>query len=168
MSVGTNLLGVFTSPLTVSLLFKSSGFKVQLDVKSLLMELLITIALPMIIGYVPPLFSSHPEALQALIPAVARFAKKFATILKLLSSLFLCLVPWVKMSASRDRLLALNLLQIVYSILLILVVHFFFLIYGICKLVKAPLPATKALALTCSMKTLPIAMTSRSVVSSPL
>ncbi|KAK8796848.1 hypothetical protein WA538_000076 [Blastocystis sp. DL] len=151
LSVGTNLLGVFTSPLTVSLLFKSSGFKVQLDVKSLLMELLITIALPMVIGY----------ALQALIPAVARFAKKFATVLKLLSSLFLCLVPWVKMSVSRDRLLALNLLQILYSILLILVVHyiFFFLIYGICKLVKAPLPATKALALTCSMKTLPIAMT---------
>ena len=29
------------------------------------------------------------------------------------------------------------------------------------------LPATKALALTCSMKTLPIAMTSRSVASSP-
>ena len=55
---------------------------------------------------------------------MARFAKKFATVLKLLSSLFLCLVPWVKMNVSRDRLLALNLLQILYSILLILVVHY--------------------------------------------
>ena len=54
LSVGTNLLGVFISPLSVSILFRSSGFKVQLDVTSLLIELLLTIALPMVIGYVIP------------------------------------------------------------------------------------------------------------------
>ena len=52
--MGTNLLGVFISPLSVSILFRSSGFKVQLDVTSLLIELLLTIALPMVIGYVIP------------------------------------------------------------------------------------------------------------------
>ena len=52
--MGTNLLGVFISPLSVSILFRSSGFKVQLDVTSLLIELLLTIALPMVIGYVVP------------------------------------------------------------------------------------------------------------------
>ncbi|KNB44142.1 putative sodium metabolite cotransporter chloroplastic [Blastocystis sp. subtype 4] len=151
LSVGTNLLGVFISPLSVSILFRSSGFKVQLDVTSLLIELLLTIALPMVIGY----------TLQATIPAVAKFVKKASNILKVLSSLFLCMVPWVKMSASRDRLLSLDLLSLLYSLILIFVVHYIFLIltYLLCLVTKTPLPAMKALTLTCSMKTLPIAMT---------
>lgn len=33
-------------------------------------------------------------------------------------------------------------------------------VYSVCRLSKAPLPATKAVTLTCPMKTLPIAMTS--------
>lgn len=52
LSVSTNLLGVFICPISISLLFNSSGFEVELDVKSLLIELLLTIALPMCIGYV--------------------------------------------------------------------------------------------------------------------
>ena len=52
LSVVTNLLGVFICPLSISLLFNSSGFKVELDIVSLLIELLLTIALPMVIGYV--------------------------------------------------------------------------------------------------------------------
>lgn len=92
---------------------------------------------------------------------MAKFVKKTSNILKVLSSLFLCMVPWVKMSTSRDRLLDLNLLSLLYSLILIFVVHYIFLIvtYLLCKVTKTPLPATKALTLTCSMKTLPIAMT---------
>lgn len=52
--MSTSLIGVFTSPIAVSLLFKSSNISVTLDVKSILMELLLTIALPMVIGYVSP------------------------------------------------------------------------------------------------------------------
>lgn len=35
------------------------------------------------------------------------------------------------------------------------------IVYGVCRATKTPLPAVKALTLTCPMKTLPIAMTSR-------
>lgn len=66
------------------------------------------------------------------------------------------------MSESREQLLALDILSIVYSLLIILVVHYGFMLISFlyCKLTKADLPAEKAFVLTCSMKTLPIAMTS--------
>ena len=48
----SNLLGVFISPVTTSLLFSSSGASFKLDIVSLLIELLTIIALPMVIGYV--------------------------------------------------------------------------------------------------------------------
>ena len=65
--MSTSLLGVFISPISVSLLFKSSNITVTLDVTSILLELLLTIALPMAIGYVlsPPLLltAAHPVVL---------------------------------------------------------------------------------------------------------
>ena len=48
----SNLLGVFASPFTTSILFASSGLQVKLDILSLLIELLTIIALPMVLGYV--------------------------------------------------------------------------------------------------------------------
>ncbi|KAM7457494.1 hypothetical protein BLSTO_01751 [Blastocystis sp. subtype 1] len=151
LSVMSNLLGVFISPVTTSLLFRSSGTSFKLDIVSLLIELLTIIALPMVIGYCAQLF----------IPAVARFAKRFSSLLKVLSSLFLCLVPWVKMSASSDKLKTMSLVDLALSIVIIIVVHYVFLLFTelVCKLTKSPTPITKSLALSCSMKTLPIAMT---------
>lgn len=67
------------------------------------------------------------------------------------------------MSASSDKLKALNLVDLLYSILINIAVHYFFIvvIYILCIITRSPLPVTKSLVLSCSMKTLPIAMTSR-------
>lgn len=72
------------------------------------------------------------------------------------------MVPWVKMSESREQLLSLSLLNLVYVLIIILIVHyiFFILSYLYCLVFKVDDSAKKALVLSCSMKTLPIAMTS--------
>lgn len=57
----SNLLGVFISPVTTSLLFRSSGTSFKLDIVSLLIELLTIIALPMVIGYVLIRVWLHPS-----------------------------------------------------------------------------------------------------------
>ena len=120
----------------------------------------------------PPPALQSPSSLRIIIPAVARFAKRFSSLLKVFSSLFLCLVPWVKMSASSDKLKTMSLVDLALSIVIIIVVHYVyapsfgmicrFLLFTelVCKLTKSPTPITKSLALSCSMKTLPIAMTS--------
>ena len=64
----SNLLGVFISPVTTSLLFHSSGTDFKLDVVSLLIELLTIIALPMVIGYVVHLAWLHPSVLNSSFP----------------------------------------------------------------------------------------------------
>ena len=71
------------------------------------------------------------------------------------------------MSASSDKLKALSLIDLFYSILLNIVVHYVFilLIYILCMCTRSPLPVTKSLVLSCSMKTLPIAMTSTRTLS---
>lgn len=68
----------------------------------------------------------------------------------------------MKMSESREQLLSLNLLSLLYSLLINLGVHyiFMFISYLYCVVTKAEESAKKAFILTCSMKTLPIAMTS--------
>lgn len=61
----SNLLGVFISPVTTSLLFRSSGTSFKLDIVSLLIELLTIIALPMVIGYVLIRVWLHPSVLSS-------------------------------------------------------------------------------------------------------
>lgn len=61
----SNLLGVFISPVTTSLLFRSSGTSFKLDILSLLIELLTIIALPMVIGYVTILIGLHRSVLSS-------------------------------------------------------------------------------------------------------
>ena len=66
------------------------------------------------------------------------------------------------MSESREQLLSLSLLNLVYVLIIILIVHyiFFILSYLYCLVFRVDDSAKKALVLSCSMKTLPIAMTS--------
>lgn len=61
----SNPLGVFISPVTTSLLFRSSGTSFKLDIVSLLIELLTIIALPMVIGYVLIRVWLHPSVLSS-------------------------------------------------------------------------------------------------------
>lgn len=52
LSVGTNLLGIFVVPFTVSLMFHASGVTIELDAIGMLLELLYQIAIPMLLGNV--------------------------------------------------------------------------------------------------------------------
>lgn len=74
----SNLLGVFISPVTTSLLFRSSGTSFKLDIVSLLIELLTIIALPMVIGYVLIRVWLHPSVLSSssLLSLVLRSASR--------------------------------------------------------------------------------------------
>lgn len=76
------------------------------------------------------------------------------------------------MSASSDKLKTMSITDLIFSLLVIIVVHYLlhqhlqlipsFLGFTlvVCWITKSPSPVTKSLALSCSMKTLPIAMTS--------
>lgn len=82
LSVSTNILGVLTVPFMLTLVLGANGA----DMKpwDLLGKLCLTILVPVIIGKVA-----------SLLGVVAALAKKFDTTIKLLSSFFLILIPYV-------------------------------------------------------------------------
>ena len=82
LSVGTNLLAVVIMPFSLQLILSSGD--IQLDGADLLWKLLLTILLPLVVGKAA-----------SYIPAVKRFASRFALPLKLASSFFLIVIPYV-------------------------------------------------------------------------
>ncbi|KAK8791955.1 hypothetical protein WA158_005332 [Blastocystis sp. Blastoise] len=151
LSVATNLIGVFVVPFTVSLMFNAAQVSIELDAVKMLVELLVLIALPMVIGFCV----SH------FIPGVSGFIKKYNTIFKFLSSFFLCLVPWVKMSNSAEKLLSLEIGQFFIVLFLCLATNllFFFVAWLICKIFRFSFEDMTAVTLCGCGKTLPISLT---------
>lgn len=90
-SAATNVLGVFTAPFFLSAyadVGASSG-GVSLEVGPLIVQLLLTILLPLLVGFA---FSK--------VPAVARLIGGVKNTLKVASSFFLILIPYVAASRS--------------------------------------------------------------------
>ena len=145
-----------------------------LDVTSILLELLLTIALPMAIGYVLSLLLLSTIAHPVVLYLGSKAGEAVLFIAE--GSLFPVFVhgplgqdervsrPVASAPVYQHRLLThrdhhpslrVRLRSCAVTCRTMLIV------YGICRATKTPLPAVKALTLTCPMNTLPIAMTSR-------
>jgi sodium/bile acid cotransporter 7 len=94
-SVSTNILAVFTCPGYLSVLLRSdsAGGGSSIDVVSILWKLSLTVCLPLFVG-----------KLMQLIPNVTETAKAWKPQIKLASSLFLVLIPWMKVSQASPEL----------------------------------------------------------------
>ncbi|GIL98484.1 hypothetical protein Vretimale_3844 [Volvox reticuliferus] len=121
LTVATNMVGVFTMPLYLKLLFlnfDTEGLSLNINIPDLLLKLTLTILVPSVLG----------KALRELFRPVEAFAKKYRTHLSLLSTTNLACIVWQTLSGARDMLFKQRASMIVSVIVLSAAVHVFYLI----------------------------------------
>lgn len=149
-SVSTNMLATVTAPLFLSLLLRGEGVSSgSIDIVGILWKLLLTVCLPLIVGKLCRWFDF-----------VRRFSREYSDTIKQLSSLFLVLIPWMKVSQSAAQISSLNggIIAAVFGVGA--AAHLVLLAF--CAAVAAPLPlanaSRKAIIIMSSQKTVSIAV----------
>lgn len=149
-SVSTNMLATLTAPLFLSLLLRGEGVgSGTIDIVGILWKLLLTVCLPLIVGKLCRWFD-----------LVRKIGREYSDTIKQLSSLFLVLIPWMKVSQSAAQISSLSggIIAAVFGVgaashLVLLV---------LCAAFAAPLPLTnasrKAIIIMGSQKTVSIAV----------
>jgi sodium/bile acid cotransporter 7 len=125
---------------------------VQIDPGPLLVQLLLTILLPLAVG---KLVRESSKRVQA-------WLKRHKLIVTNTPSFFLCLIPWMKLSQSNEALRLLPWEAILGLLACGLVIHLIYLAfnYSVAHLVLgSPMPLKKAVVIAASQKTLPMALT---------
>ncbi len=148
LSVATNLLSIVLVPLWLTAVLASAS-DVTLDVVSLLVRLVLTVLLPLVAG-----------KLAQLIPGVNTAASKHKNTLKVLSSLFLCLIPWTKVSTAAEPLRNTPAEEIIAVLAIGMAVHVVFLIVNTlaARALALKWPEQAAVVLAGSQKTLSVAV----------
>lgn len=147
-SATTNLLGVFTAPLFASYIFRGSSTANSLDIGALLLQLGLTIVLPLVAGMLMRVRLGICVARRKLM-------------LKLLSSAFLIIVPWTMMSLSSAKLQNVALLDLCEVAGLATALHsvLFALNFLVSSLVPSfALPERKAVVICSAQKTINTAL----------
>lgn len=149
MTVGLNIVGIFTVPFMVKLgLEDTEG--IDISAGKLLLKLLLLVLLPFMVGY------------------ILKKATKGGShvILRYVPSVCVILTVYAACAASRDTLI--NLAPAEYPLILgaVFGIHaiLFVIAYGYGCIVKLPGPEKKALSFVSSQKTLPIALSVISVL----
>ena len=147
LTVLTNIAGVFTMPCVLAHLLDALG-QVELSAIQLLKNLCLSILLPLAVG-------------KFLRRFVVAWVDRNRTELTMLNSLALISIPWMKFSQSAARLSQIALSSLLLLLLSGLAIHLLYLLLnsGVCRLLRLPLAAHKAVVLLASQKTLPVAMT---------
>lgn len=147
LTVLTNLIGIFTVPVVLTALLGLLG-EVRLSAAQLLGQLLLVILLPLVSG-------------QFLRRRIATWVDGRRYALGLVSNLALISVPWMKFSQSSRELGQLGLATLAGIVMGGLAIHGLYLLLGVgsCRLLRLPLPLTKAVVLQLSQKTMPVALT---------
>ncbi|GIL70758.1 hypothetical protein Vretimale_3844 [Volvox reticuliferus] len=162
LTVATNMVGVFTMPLYLKLLFlnfDTEGLSLNINIPDLLLKLTLTILVPSVLG----------KALRELFRPVEAFAKKYRTHLSLLSTTNLACIVWQTLSGARDMLFKQRASMIVSVIVLSAAVHVFYLIVNhiIVKFIfHPPLIEHVSVVIMASQKSAPVAVTVISYVTS--
>ncbi|KXZ41843.1 hypothetical protein GPECTOR_263g673 [Gonium pectorale] len=121
LTVASNMLGVFTMPLYLRLLFlnhDTGGLKLNIDIPNLLVKLSLTILVPSVIG----------KAAREMFKPVEQFAKDYRTPLSLFSTSNLAFIVWQTLSGARDLLFEQRAAMIVSVIVLSAAIHLFYLL----------------------------------------
>ncbi|GBG34764.1 Sodium/bile acid cotransporter 7 [Hondaea fermentalgiana] len=163
LTVSTNIIGVFTAPLFVSSSLSvyqkyrgdigggSSDIDVSVDPVPIILQLIFTILVPLAVGKV-----------LGMIKPVAAFVKRFSLELKLLSSLMLVLIPWMKISSSAESFSQVDGISFVLMWVTSIAIHVFYLAFNFVfaqYVLRMALPEKTAVVIVCSQKTLPVAIT---------
>ncbi len=153
LTVSTSILAIFTIPSMLSWLaeFKTET-PVTLDVGELILNLVYTVLIPLFIG----------KCLQLASARVRRFIKEHPILFRLVPMYCIVLVPWLKVSQSMangsfDQVTAASVFVLLGWAI---AVHVLFLIinYGACLVLRVRRAEMKALVISCSQKTLPVAL----------
>jgi sodium/bile acid cotransporter 7 len=150
LSVVTNLLAILVLPFTIGFVFDSSNMDVELDVVKMLTKLVLTILVPLLIGKGIAKFSARIHA----------FVARHGVALKLTSSFFLCMIPFMKCSKSADKILDVDIVDLLLLVLAGIGMHVLFLVFNHLSVrgcLRLPLPERIAVTLMGSQKTLAIA-----------
>ncbi|CAK0890775.1 unnamed protein product [Prorocentrum cordatum] len=141
----TNLLGVFTMPWSMSVIF--SGADVEIDGFKMLTSLVIQTLVPLVFGL----------GLRALQP-VEKFAKDKKKILGRCSNCCIFFVVWLNTSASQDKIVHFPLLDLGVVALLAITVHIIYRVsaYLVATAFHFPNKEWVAIVLMCSQKSLPV------------
>ncbi|KAG5188635.1 cysteine proteinase cathepsin F [Tribonema minus] len=149
LTVFSNLLGVLITPFWLQAFF--SGQDVAIDALDLLVNLLITVLAPLLVG----------QAIRFLVPPVRTLVTRHKTALKLISSTSLALIVWQTVSRSAEDILAVSGGSIVAIIAASLIMHVAYLVVSFVTaryLLRLGDAELKAVVIMSSEKTLPVAI----------
>lgn len=147
LTVLTNTLGIFTVPFVLERLLEATG-KVELSGGELLLDLCLSILLPLALGRLLQQF-------------LGEWIGRNRARITLASNLALISIPWMKFSQSAERLAHTVSSSLALVVLAGALIHVLYL--GIndaaSRLLRLPLEMRKALVILASQKSLPVAMT---------
>jgi len=148
LSVATNLMSIIMVPLWLTAVLASAS-DVTLDVVALLVRLVLTVLIPLLAG-----------KLAQLIPGVNTAASQHKNALKVASSLFLCLIPWTKVSTAAEPLRTTPAGEILAVLAIGIGVHMVFLVVNTlaARALALKWPEQAAVVLAGSQKTLSVAV----------
>eukprot|EP00164_Ancoracysta_twista_P001714 GFYU01002248.1.p1 GENE.GFYU01002248.1~~GFYU01002248.1.p1 ORF type:complete len:406 (-),score=86.45 GFYU01002248.1:20-1237(-) len=161
LTVTTNLLGIVTLPFIVDLIYSNSSLTSSsgdaesdssaVDPVKILVNLLLTILMPLAVGKFARSFA-----------AVGDWVTAHKTDLKLASSFFLILVPFMKVSKSAEAFNSMDGVSFVLMLVGGILVHVLYLLFNFPIAVygfRFETPEAKAVVFTTTQKTLPVALT---------
>jgi sodium/bile acid cotransporter 7 len=155
--IATNILGVFTIPSMLSLVLGGSAAgAASFNPTALFKSLVKFVLLPLLGGVV----------LQTTIPGLPQWRTHNKKLLSYLSTMFLCLVPWMQLSVAASSKLPLTASSVAAAAVAGAALHMVFLVFntfvaGILRFnndKKQDLAIRKAVILCSSEKTLPVAV----------
>ena len=159
VTVVTNLLGIITVPFAILLVFSTGdsdggdgGGEVKLDAGKLLVKLILVIFIPLCVG----------KGLRHVSARARAFTAAHRVGMKLASSFFLGIIPWMKVSANTEQIGRLAARDLGAVALGGIGMHLCYLAFNggvVWFLLPLGLKERKATIITSSQKTLPVAMT---------
>lgn len=153
LCVGTTLVSIVTMPFTIPF-FALSGADTAIDRVNFLLNLCLTILLPLVIG----------KAVRELVPHALHYIDRFATALKYTSSISLILLPFIQVSNATQQIRALSFTALAYTTAISALIHVAFLgsnlavTRGFRGWLQLDVGKEKAVVICCSERTLAIAV----------
>nr|BCL66122.1 hypothetical protein [Volvox africanus] len=154
MTVSTNILGIFISPLVVKMILSSSIKDMKVNALDLVVKLGVSIIIPLLFG----------KGVRELWAPALRFAKKYKVPLYLVNQFQIVMIVWQTLSHSRHELLKQKFYDVLFAIMGAIGQHFFFLVLAVLIAWIVPFlgmrmqdAERKAFIIMCSQKSLPTA-----------
>ncbi|KAG2426399.1 hypothetical protein HYH02_014826 [Chlamydomonas schloesseri] len=154
MTVATNIIGIFISPLVVTMILASAIKNIQVDAADLVIKLGVSIIIPLVAG----------KAVREFFKPALRFATTYKVPLYLINQFQIVMIVWQTLSHSRHELLKQKFYDVLFAIMGAIGQHFFFLFMAMIIAWLAPLfrlrmpeSERKAFIIMCAQKSLPTA-----------